>query len=186
MNLQLFKFKVTGIFPLLTHNPASMKRTDSTTVKSKKIPSAEDEAKAGLYLDKDGNFMVNTIGFRSALLNGAKNKKMGKASAISVFQAAVFNVDEGAILIDPKTEKPLKSYTIDTRRAIIQRQGIMRSRPRFEKWACFLYVQIDTDIMTSEVVEEHLNIAGQIIGVGDFRIEKRGPFGKFQVELVKD
>jgi hypothetical protein len=33
-------------------------------------------------------------------------------------------------------------------------------------------------------VEEALNIAGQVIGVGDFRIEKRGTFGKFKAELV--
>ena len=165
MNLQIFKYKVSGIppFALLTHNPASMRRTEANTVKTKKIPSAEDEARAGLYLDEEGHFMVNTVGFRSSLLNGAKGKKVGKASAISVLQATVFNVDELAILIDPKTEKPIKSYIVDTRRAIIQRQGIMRSRPRFNSWACFLYLQIDTDVITPEMVEENLNVAGQMV-----------------------
>lgn len=185
MNLQIHKFKITGVFPLLTHNPANMTR-NAATVKAKKIPTAEEEAAAGLYLDDEGHYCINTVGFRSSLLNGAKNKKIGKASAISVFQASVFNVDEKAVLIDPKTENPLKTYTIDTRRAIVQRQGIMRSRPRFETWACFLFLQIDEEIMTPQVVEENLNISGQIIGVGDFRIEKRGPFGKYKAELLVD
>jgi len=184
MNLILIKNKVTGIFSLLTHNPAQMQVVNRGP-KTKRIPSPEEEAAAGLYFDDDGNYCIPSIAFRSALLNGLKNKKVGKASAISVFQAAVFNMDELCILIDPETDEPLKEYKIDTRRAIVQRQGVMRSRPRFDKWGCYLTLSIDTDIVTPEQVEEHLNIAGQIIGVGNYRIEKRGPFGKFKVELVE-
>lgn len=184
MDLKLSKFKVTGLFPVMTHNPAQMRRASEGATK-KKIPSEEDEAKAGLYLDEKGNYCLPSGGFRSSLLNGLKNKKVGKASAISVFQAAVFNVDELTVLVNPKTGEPLKEYKIDTRRAIIQRQGILRSRPRFEKWGGILSLQIDEDITTPEQVEENLNIAGQVIGVGDFRIEKRGMFGKFKVELME-
>lgn len=181
--LQRFKFRVTGDFPLLTHNPAQMRRSDGG-VKSKKIPSAEEEAEAGLYKIDEG-FALPSVSFRSALLNGLKNKKVGKASAISVFQAAVFNIDEHCLLIDGKG-KPIKEYNIDTRRAVVQRQGILRSRPRFEKgWGCLLELEIDTDMVSPEQVVEHLNNAGLVIGVGDFRIEKRGPFGRFHVELVK-
>jgi hypothetical protein len=184
MDLKLSKFRVTGLFPLLTHNPAQMRRADGAATK-KKIPSEENEAKAGLYLGEKGNFCLPSMGFRSALLSGLKNKKVGKVSAISIFQAAVFTVDELTVLVNPKTGDPLKDYKIDTRRAIIQRQGILRSRPRFEKWGCTLFLQIDEDITTPKQVEENLNIAGQVIGIGDFRIEKRGMFGKFKVELMK-
>ena len=184
MDLKLSKFKVTGLFPILTNNPSKMKRASESATK-KKIPSAEEEAKAGLYLDDKGNCCLPSVGFRSALLSGLKNKKVGKASAISVFQAAVFNVDELTVLVNPKTGEPLTEYRIDTRRALVQRQGVLRSRPRFEKWGCTLFLQIDEDITTPQQVEENLNIAGQVIGVGDFRIEKRGMFGKFEVKLMK-
>ena len=184
MDLKLSKFKVIGLFPVLTHNPAQMRRPTEGATK-KKIPSAEDEAAAGLYLDEKGNFCLPSMGFRSSLLSGLKNKKVGKASAISVFQAAVFNVDELTVLVNPKTGDPLKEYKVDTRRALVQRQGILRSRPKFEKWGCTLFLQIDEDITTPQQVEENLNIAGQVIGVGDFRIEKRGMFGKFEAKLMK-
>lgn len=183
MNLVLCKFRITGIFPLLTHNPAGM-QPNVNSPKAKKIPTPEEEARAGLYIDDDGNYCIPSRSFRSALLNGLKGKKVGKTSAVSVFQAAVFNVDEYSVLIDPDTGKPLRKYSIDIRRAIVQRNGVLRSRPRFEKWGCYVYLEVDLDITTPQQVEEALNIAGQIIGVGDFRIEKRGMFGKFKAELV--
>jgi hypothetical protein len=183
MNLAPYKFKVTGVFPLLTHSPAGMNQT-SAGPRAKKIPTSEEEAKAGLYIDAEGNYCIPSIAFRSALLNGLKGKKVGRSSAISVFQAAVFNVDEYSVLVDPDTGQPLRDYSIDTRRAIVQRQGVLRSRPKFEKWGCHVHLEVDLDITTPQQVEEALNIAGQVIGVGDFRIEKRGTFGKFKAELV--
>jgi len=185
MNLTIHKFKVTGLFPLLTHNPAQMGGA-SRGPKTKKIPSPEEEAEIGTYRDEEGHYCIPSMGFRASFLNGLKNKKVGRSSAISVFQAAVFNIDELCVLIDPETDQPLEEYRIDTRRAVVQRQGVMRSRPRFEKWGCYLFLQIDEDIVSPEMVEENLNISGQIVGVGDFRIEKRGIFGKYRAELIKE
>jgi hypothetical protein len=109
---------------------------------------------------------------------------VGRSSAVSVFQAAVFNVDEYSVLVDPENDKPLREYCIDTRRAIVQRNGVLRSRPKFEKWGCYVHLEIDLDITNPQQVEEALNMAGQTVGVGDFRIEKRGMFGKFKAELM--
>jgi hypothetical protein len=187
MKLGAHRFQVTGIFPLLTHNPKAMGAA-SAGPKIRKIPTPEEEALAGCYRDAKGNFCIPAVAFRSSLLNSLKNKKFGKSSAISVMQAAVFNhpASELAVLCDPDTGKPLTKYEIDTRRAIIQRNGVMRSRPRFESWACEITLVIDGDsVVSPEMIEEHLNIAGQSIGVGDFRIERRGFFGAFKVELVK-
>jgi len=185
MKFQTHKFKITGILPLLTHNPAGMKPATKGPG-LKKIPSAEDEAKGGLYENDKGQFCVPSVAFRSALLNGLKFKKIGKKSAISVFQAFVLPVDEFTVLVDPETRKPLKDYVIDTRRAVIQRSGILRSRPKFPIWGCDLQLSIDEDGTEPEMVAENLNIAGSIIGVGDFRVEKKGMFGTFTAELADE
>jgi len=150
--------------------------------KLRKIPTPEDEAMAGLYVLEDGAYGMRGEAYRSALLNGLKNKKVGRASAISVFQAAVFSVKEWVTLVDPKTKKPLKEYAVDSRRAIVQRQGVIRSRPRFEEWGAYVPLFIDTEMVSADQVLEHLNVAGRIIGVGDYRIEKRGMFGRFKAE----
>lgn len=167
---------------LLTHNPQSM--SVSTGVKTKKLPAPEEEAESGTYKDENGNFCIPSCSFRSSLLNSLKNKRVGKSSAISVFQAAVFNDDEYCILMDPKTRKPLKNYKVDSRRAVVQRQGIIRHRPRFEGWFCTLSLLIDEEVLSKEQLVENMNIAGTICGVGDFRVERRGPFGRFTALLL--
>jgi hypothetical protein len=185
MKLTAKKFKVTGRFPLLTHNPAGMQQA-SNQAKTKKIDTPEDEARKGLYIDGDGNYCVPSIAFRNSLLTGLKGKKIGKVGAATVIQPAVFNADELTVIRNPKTWDPLMDYGVDSRRAMVQRQGIVRNRPRFNEWGCIVTFLIDEDVITAEQVCEHLNEAGTTTGVGDFRIEKRGQFGSFTAQLMED
>lgn len=182
MDLTRHRFKVTGVFPLLTHNPSGMQQANGGA-RTKKIPSPEDEARTGLYIDEDGNYCIPSISFRNCLLTGLKGKRIGKIGAATVIQPAVFNSDELTVIRDPDTWEPLKEYVIDSRRAMVQKQGIVRNRPRFNRWGCLLTLLIDENIVTPEQIVEHLNEAGTTTGVGDFRIEKRGQFGSFVAEL---
>lgn len=183
MKIETIKFQITGISPLLMHNPSGMKRSDGTSINKKKIPTAEDEAEAGVYRDAKG-IVFPVIGFRSALLYAVSGKKVGKRSARNVIAASVFNCDEFTAIIDPSSGKPVKEYVIDSRRAVVQGNGIIRSRPRFNAWALVLRLDIDTDLIAVQVVLENLNEAGLLAGVGDFRVEKRGWFGRFKAKII--
>jgi hypothetical protein len=178
MKIKKTTFKVVGLSPLLTNNPASMSTQDGGP-KKKKIPSPEEEAKAGLYVNANGCYYIPSIAFRSALLAAMVGKKIGKRAARTIMAASVFNADEQTILIDPDTEKPLTEYVIDSRRAVVQGQGITRHRPRFDKWAAKVTFEIDEEMMPVKAVEEWLNEAGTMAGGGDYRVNKRGPFGRF-------
>lgn len=166
------------------HNPSGMKRSDGVSINKKKIPTAEDEAEAGVYRDAKGNIVFPAIGFRSALLYAVSGKKVGKRSARNVIAASVFNCDEFTAIIDPSSGKPVKEFVIDSRRAVIQGNGIIRSRPRFNAWALLLRLDIDTDLIAIPVVLDNLIEAGLLAGVGDFRVEKRGWFGRFTAKIV--
>src|SRR5206468_9490807 len=78
-----------------------------------------------------------------------------------------------------------KKYAIDTRRAVVQRQGILRSRPLLKNWTLdFDLVIEDEEVVSPQffpTLRDVAEFAGRSIGIGDFRIEKNGPFGKFQV-----
>lgn len=176
-------YLILGITPLLTHNPASMKPTSSLATRKKIIPTPEQEAVLGLY-KIEGGFGVPGIAFRSALLHGCKGFKVGKVGAASVIAGAVTHIDEFCLLLNPETKKPLKDYEIDSRRVVIQGQGIIRSRPKFSKWACHLVFEIDEDQAAPEMVLTHLNEGGMKAGVGDYRPQKMGWFGKFQAKEI--
>jgi hypothetical protein len=73
-------------------------------------------------------------------------------------------------------------YTIDSRRAVVQGNGIIRSRPKFEAWSADFDVLYDPDLITDEdIFKAVLTDAGNRIGIGDYRPQKTGWFGRFNV-----
>jgi hypothetical protein len=178
-----------GTSPLLTHNPQSM-TVPKDEIKRKKIPSPEVEAKAGLYLleDHPGEFFFPLVGIRNCALRaaGIHRMKFGKLAASTVLSAALLPTTEYVPILDADTMKPIKKYTIDTRRVVIKGNGVMRSRPRFDNWAIIAPFEIDESV-GSNIAEGALHvlaIAGKIVGIGDFRPNpSKGLFGKFMVSL---
>ena len=57
----------------------------------------------------------------------------------------------------------------------------LRFRPEFRNWKAKLLVRFDADRVTVDQVANLLNYGGQTVGVGEWRPEKNGTFGMFQV-----
>ncbi len=74
-------------------------------------------------------------------------------------------------------------YEIDTRRAVIRCAAILRSRPRLEKWQTEFDIIYDDRFVSEAILVETLERAGVVVGLGDFRPARNGPFGRFNVEL---
>ena len=182
MSIEITVYKVTGISSVLMHNPASMVRPTGDITK-KTIPSAEDEAEAATYRLPNGQLFLKSIAFRSALLAGCRGKRLGKLGAASQVAAGVFPVEIECPLYHPTTGKPIHEYVINTTRAVVQKNGVMRSRPEIREWACDVAFEVETDFVTVNQVLELFNLGGRVAGVGDWRPEKKGPYGRFNVEL---
>lgn len=183
----LCKFRIVGISPLLVHNPAGMRPGSEAGLGTKRIPTPEEEAKAGLYVNDKGEFFVRANSFRSAIIGkggSASGRKIGKRTANQCVAAGFFIQHDEAILTHPDTGKPLKEYRIDSRRAVVQGNGIVRSRPCFDRWATTITCEIDEDFIRKDQILELLKIAGKISGVGDYRPQCKGMFGRFDAELL--
>lgn len=180
-------FTITGKSPILMNNPACMKRTDSGSVGRKKIPTPEKEAADKVYqltAGKDkGQLFIPAMAFRSAMLTACTGKKIGSRAAKTPMSAAVFTVEDNCPLIHAKTGKPITTYAIHTCRAVVQKQGILRSRPEISDWSCRLPLEIDQDFVTCAQVLQLLNDAGKYPGVMDWRIENKGKHGRFSVVM---
>lgn len=177
-------YRVTGTSPLLMHSPASMSKAKDGGPKAKHIPTPEEEAEAGAYRMADRQLYFPATGFRSSLVSGGKGRKIGKSFATTLLAATVFETTIAVPLIDPTTKEPLFDFLIDTRRAVVQRQGISRSRPLLGEWEGLVEFEYDTDFLKVDWISEVFEVAGKIVGVGDYRPEKRGRFGRYSVELV--
>jgi len=183
--------KLNGLTPLLMHNPAgSMVAGGGRKITRKTIPSPEEEAKAGRYVLPDGNFFIPAIAVRNSLLGGAKGFRIGKTAAISILSGALDIIDEVFPLL--RDNQPLngENYSIDTRRVVVQGQGIMRSRARIElPWQVEAVLGYNPDLVNLEQVKGIASNAGRVVGLLDYRPEKKvglpGWFGKFEVAGVR-
>jgi hypothetical protein len=182
--MDMVSFRLTGMSPLMVHNPHRMAPGGSDgKLGVKRIPTPEDEAAAAAYRNGQGEFVHPTEAVRNAGLTACKGRKIApRVWAAGAFRAGIFVVEPYCVLLDPDSGEPLDSYTVDVRRVVIQRSGIIRGRPRFDRWATVVTFEHDSDMIPLPIVGELLALAGKVVGIGEYRVEKGGPFGRFRVE----
>jgi hypothetical protein len=181
-----FKMRIKGTYALLTHNPLAMTNGSAGPTKgAKQIPTPDDEASAGLYLLEDGGYAFPGFGFRNSILAASAKWKKPKSRASMLGDMASLMVKEELVPLINDDGSPLRSYVIDTRRAVIQGNGILRSRPRFNEWGAEFTLEYDEALIPQDIIVNIAADAGKRIGVGDYRPQKikglPGPFGRYAV-----
>lgn len=180
VSLARLLISVVGVSPLLTHNPQSM-GIDIGPTKGSRIPAPEDEAEAGCYRKEDGSCSLKGEAFRGSTL-GASSAWKAKAKKTMRSMLSHIVVVEELVTLQRPDGTPIKDYTIDKRRAIVQKQGIIRCRPRFDQWACVFHIDYDPNVVPdARMIVDVCADAGTRMGVGDYRPAKNGPFGRYRV-----
>jgi len=185
--MDMVQFTLKGTLPLLMHNVASMMTSDEG-----RILPPEEAAEKAAYRLPDGSLCFPAAGVRNAMLKammGAKaieEKTRQKKSATALLSAAVLLADDWFPFVDVDNNA-LRDYRIDIRSVMIRGRGrIPRARPRLEPpWylvGCFMF---RSDTVAEVLVHQALELAGRTVGIGDFRLEKKGPFGAFEVATLK-
>jgi hypothetical protein len=135
-----------------------------------------------LYVDDDRKIVLPDVNIMATLIKGAAKFKKGKDA-----QAGVMVESHGTLEFPFKgTATPEALWESgqfsDRRNVKIQRNSIMRVRPRFNKWASRFALDIDDEICDPADVKHWLETAGARIGVGDYR----PMFGRFEVVEWKE
>lgn len=174
--MKRIKVEITGVAPLL-HNKFSTENDGVNQSKSKrKVYVPEEEAKKLLYQNPDGTIYQPAEHVFQSMVRAATDFKFeGKKTYKDVITSGIVVLPENIALI---TDLP---YEIDARRVVVRganRAGVIRWRPRFNKWKLQFTIDIldDTNISV-EVVKDILDRAGSTKGIGDYRPR----FGRFMV-----
>ena len=73
-------------------------------------------------------------------------------------------------------------YTVGV---MIQRNRIARTRAKFDTpWSCDVLLDTDPDLIDRQQLDEWFDIAGRRIGLGDWRPEKSGVYGRFTHKIL--
>lgn len=183
--MKTIEVTIEGVTPLLCNrftDAAAAKASSSSSsaiVGDKGSPLEQAEPK--LYTDEEGKAGIPQPNLFRCILDAGKYFKAGKSKITtqkSSLIPACLSIDELFIPIQHK-----EPWTVDTRPVRIPSTGgrILCHRPCFNDWSMTFTCEIDTDIISAKLFRELVDAAGKRIGLGDFRPDCKGPFGKFVV-----
>jgi len=117
--------------------------------------------------------------FRSAIVEAAKQFKItGKGkSTYSKLAGSTIVIKEEYCEIIPGSYDEYRIAGVNP----MTKGRMMVSRPRFNKWGCSFTVQLTDDSLPVDILHQLIEQAGNYVGVGDWRPEKKGMFGKFMI-----
>lgn len=179
--------KISGTTPMLCNrftDASAMAATSGTraaTVGGKGTPREQAEKK--LYLsEQTGDPIVPSPNLFRCLIDAGKYFKAGKSKVTTIKSSlipACLSIDELEIPIETPNQ-----WEVDTRAVRIPSTGgrILAHRPCFHDWSLQFTLELDEEVMDCKLLREIVDTAGKRIGLGDFRPDCKGPFGKFVVD----
>jgi len=140
-----------------------------------------EQARSKLYVGLDGQPIIPQPNVFRCLMDAGKYFKHGK-SKITTQKSSLLP----ACLEILGVELPIEHrepWTVDTRAVRIPSTGgrILCHRPCFHDWRISFMLRVDTELIAPRLVRELVDAAGKRVGLGDFRPDCKGPFGKFVV-----
>lgn len=179
IQIERFEIRVVGDSPLIMHKWSEKAKKQildkqmkvATTGRDAKDPQRDFEE--SIYRDQDGDYAFPSIAFKSAIV-----------SACRFSDGLKMTVLRGAVHIENEFVKILGG---PVPREDMVRVGMgsadIRYRAEFSPWSAMLRVAVNTQILSFAQVLNLINLAGFGVGVGEWRPERNGSFGRFHVKL---
>lgn len=181
LNWAEVEFGITGLSPLIVQawNDKARRQLRMTAAERRKMPkeahNPEEEALAGCYYTEDGEFGVPMLAVKACLI-GAAHKDLGLEKTLA--RKAIW------LPGDPSSVWPLQYESNHVREDIVRvgnQQTSMRYRMQFDGWSVRAKLNLLVSDLTPRDLAVLLQRAGLTIGICEWRPEKGGDFGRFDI-----
>jgi hypothetical protein len=137
---------------------------------------------------KDGKVYIPPMAFKIALDRAAKMlgrqiPGKGKSTYTKFFESGVIVTDPVFIASEADIQAERVHANADGVRGSGKR--VWRTFPRIDTWRATVTFMIIADEITRDVMEETVRYCGLAVGVGRFRPERGGFFGRFTVDRIE-
>src|SRR5581483_11399588 len=131
----------------------------------------EEDFRESLYIREDGSYGFPAVGFKAAAVRAGTYCDMKM-----VFLRGAFHVEGDLVKIEgePKMREDMVRVGMGT--------ADIRYRPEFREWSTTLPITYNSRALTAEQIVHLFEVAGFAVGVGEWRPEKDGQFGRFEVK----
>lgn len=183
--MKTISIKIEGVSPLLIHRFSESSEGEQN-IKMKKSGKTDygtprEQAEKCCYMDDITQALwVPSTWIKGAIQTVASDYKLkgSRKSLKSVSGGSILPSEEKIYFCEKYT---LKDIEVDSRPVVIQRARVMRHRARLEKWSLDFFLELDESIIPTESLNELIIDSGKRSGIGDFRPQKGGPFGRYQL-----
>ena len=182
INTKLVSFGIVGTSPLIQHawSEKAIRQLRMTAAERRKQPKTsrepEAEGEAAMYRLESGAPAFPLLAFKASLISAA-HKDIGLEKTLvrkSFFLPPVpdmlVELEHGGYII----REDLVRVGAD--------QADIRYRPEFQEWRVQLQAIVDFDNLNEGNIINLINRAGFGVGVGEWRPEKGGEYGRFMVD----
>jgi hypothetical protein len=173
------KLRLVGTSALIVHKwseKAKKQMLDKQMKRASQGKAAKDpdeDYRESLYMRPDGSYGFPAVAFKAAAVRAGTYCDMKM-----VFLRGAFHVEGDLVLVEGEPEPREDMVRVGMGTADI------RYRPQFPKWATELDITFNNRALTAEQIVNLFEIAGFAVGVGEWRPEKDGQFGRFRVETL--
>lgn len=181
-DIQMMKVKITGTSPLIFHKwdekakkmmlDKQMKKASSN---KREIRDPEKEYLATYYRNAAGKIAFPALSLKQSLIGACRNVE---GITMTLIRGAIFIVGDADGLIEVAYEK-------ESMRQDMVRVGMgtadLRFRGQVEGWSMEFPVKWNNSVLSAEQVLNLFQIAGFSNGLGDWRPERNGDFGTFEL-----
>lgn len=195
------EYTITGLSPLLMHSgqgidPLNQYAKEMRRLSKKKSKTDEDQSSfsriewfMSIYhngspdklqdgevtVSKDAQLVLPANSIEAMLISGAKKLKQGNAAKAGLI------VEDDATFTHSGPKNIMEMFATGkfTHRVPVRvgTARVMRTRPIFRVWSAIIPVTFDQNVIDEPEIFEILKVAGQQVGIGDWRPR----FGRFEV-----
>lgn len=183
---------VVGTAPLIVHRWSEKAKTMMLDAQQgrkapKQVKDPQADYESSMYRFADGGHGFPTLGFKAASVTAAgrvfgKNVKMTELRVALSFMADGIALGSGGEQLTRITGEP-------TMREDMVRVGMgtadIRYRAQYVDWSARLLIQYLPNMLDLETVASIIDIGG-VQGVGEWRPEKDGIYGTYQVSAIDE
>ena len=193
-------FTIAGLSPLIMHNGeagldtrsplsceiaeiAKKRGGNRTEVDDRKL--RELECLRSLYLDDDQRPTLPEAALRTMIETAARKTKQGAAVREGLMiESVTFGYDVERYGEDVDKLRKTAQFVAAV---VVSRQRILRTRAMFNcPWSVVGVADVDPELVDKAMLTAWLAVAGRRVGLGDWRPEKSGHFGRFDVKEVTE
>lgn len=192
-----FKVEIQGITPIIMHSgeglnqrtPAAIEKAAITRKRGNNRTESDEsrlqelECITSLWLNDDKRPTIPPAALRACIETAARKNKQGgqvREGLIVLETSFTYDTDKYGTTLDELAVRT--QYTTGVRQGQVR---ILRTRAMFDiPWSCAFTADTDEELVDKAQLESWLDIAGRRIGLGDWRPEKSGINGRFQVVSI--